>query len=121
MDGSGRRLWVRALMLVAAAYAAIGIVFAALPADAHHVRVWRLAAWLASAVVAAAHIWYEQYRLRSSPRDGAACCGGGRAGGLRPRARRKRSLAVCGNTRPTPAAPGAPCLASHHGASGVCC
>src|SRR5437763_10715810 len=68
MDGSGRRLWVRALMLAAAAYAAIGIVFAALPADAHHVRVWRLAAWLASAVVAAAHILYEQYRLRSSPR-----------------------------------------------------
>src|SRR5256714_14327867 len=68
MDGSGRRLWVRALMLVAVAYAAIGVVFAALAADAHHVRVWRLAAWLASAVVAAAHIWYEQYRLRSSPR-----------------------------------------------------
>jgi len=57
-----------ALILAAAAYAAIGIVFAALPADAHHVRVWRLAAWLASAVVAAAHILYEQYRLRSSPR-----------------------------------------------------
>ena len=68
MDGSGRRLWLRALMLAAVAYAAIGIVFAALPADAHHVRVWRLAAWLASAVVAAAHILYEQYRLRSSPR-----------------------------------------------------
>src|SRR3989475_10497145 len=58
-------------MLVAVAYAAIGIVFARLAVDANHVRVWRLAAWLASAVVAAAHIWYEQYRLGSSPRPTA--------------------------------------------------
>jgi len=58
-------------MLVAVAYAAIGIVFAALAVDANHVRVWRLAAWVASAVVAAAHIWYEQYRLGSSPRPTA--------------------------------------------------
>ena len=65
------RSWVRALMLVGVAYAAIGIVFAALAGDAHHVRVWRLAAWVASAVVAAAHIWYEQYRLGSSPRPTA--------------------------------------------------
>ena len=65
------RSWVRALMLVAVAYAAIGIVFAALAVDANHVRVWRLAAWVASAVVAAAHIWYEQYRLGSSPRPTA--------------------------------------------------
>jgi len=65
------RSWVRALLLVAVAYAAIGIVFAALAVDANHVRVWRLAAWLASAVVAAAHMWYEQYRLGSSPRPTA--------------------------------------------------
>jgi len=58
-------------MLVAVAYAAIGIVFARLAVDANHVRVWRLAAWLASAVVAAAHIWYEQYRLGSAPRPTA--------------------------------------------------
>ena len=71
MDVSGRRLWVRALLLAGVAYAAIGIVFAALAVDANHVRVWRLAAWVASAVVAAAHIWYEQYRLGSSPRPTA--------------------------------------------------
>ena len=65
------RSWVRALLLVAVAYAAIGIVFARLAVDANHVGVWRLAAWLASAVVAAAHIWYEQYRLGSSPRPTA--------------------------------------------------
>jgi len=70
LNVSGRS-WVRTLMLVAVAYTAIGIVFAALAVDANHVRVWRLAAWLASAVVAAAHIWYEQYRLGSSPRPTA--------------------------------------------------
>src|SRR3989454_12529103 len=68
---SGRRLWVRAMILVAVAYVAIGIVFAALAANANHVRLWRLAAWLASAAVAAAHIGYEQYRLRGSPRPTA--------------------------------------------------
>jgi hypothetical protein len=71
MDVSGRRSWVRALILVAVAYAAIGIVFAALAVDANHVRLWRLAAWVASAVVAAAHIWYEHYRRGSSPRPTA--------------------------------------------------
>src|SRR2546422_7671019 len=59
------------MILVAVAYVAIGIVFAALAADANHVRLWRLAAWLASAAVAAAHIGYEHYRLRSSPRPTA--------------------------------------------------
>jgi len=70
LNVSGRS-WVRALLLVAVAYAAIGIVFARLAVDANHVRVWRLAAWLVSAVVAAAHIWYEQYRLGSAPRPTA--------------------------------------------------
>ena len=59
------------MILVAVAYVAIGIVFAALAADANHVRLWRLAAWLASAAVAAAHIGYEHYRLRGSPRPTA--------------------------------------------------
>src|SRR5712692_669308 len=59
------------MILVAVAYVAIGIVFAALAADANHVRLWRLAAWLASAAVAAAQIGYEHYRLGSSPRPTA--------------------------------------------------
>src|SRR5947207_3140792 len=56
------------MVLVAVAYVAIGIGFAALGADPSHVRVWRLAAWLASAAVAAAHIAYEHYRVGTSPR-----------------------------------------------------
>src|SRR5881409_4298472 len=59
------------MILVAVAYVAIGIVFAALAADADHVRLWRLAAWLASAAVAAAQIGYEHYRLGASPRGTA--------------------------------------------------
>ena len=69
---SGRR-WLPGMILVAASYVVIGVVFAALakPADANHVRMWRLAAWLASAALAAAHIGYEHYRLGASPRTTA--------------------------------------------------
>src|SRR5881396_3797457 len=70
MDVSGRRLWVRAMILVAVSYVVIGIGFAAL-AKSDHMRLWRLAAWVASALVAAAHIGYEHYRLGSSPRPTA--------------------------------------------------
>ena len=61
------------MALVAVAYAVIGIVFGVLAksGDANHVRLWRLAAWVASAAVAAAHIGYEHYRLGSSPRPTA--------------------------------------------------
>jgi len=72
LDASGRS-WVRAMMLVAVAYVAIGIVFGTLAqsADPNHVRLWRLAAWVASAAVAAAQIGYEHYRLGGSPRPTA--------------------------------------------------
>jgi len=41
----------------------------ALPAD--HVHAWRLAAWMVSGVAYAAHIGYEHFKLRSSPRSTA--------------------------------------------------
>jgi len=61
------------MILVAVAYLVIGLVFGVLAnlGDANHVRLWRLAAWVASAAVAAAHIGYEHYRLGSSPRPTA--------------------------------------------------
>src|SRR6266487_4092666 len=61
------------MILVAGAYVVIGIVFGVLAnlGDANHVRLWRLAAWVASAAVAAAHVGYEHYRLGSSPRPTA--------------------------------------------------
>jgi hypothetical protein len=65
MDASGRKSWIRAALLIGVVYFLIGRGFA-LPAD--HQHLWRLAAWLASAAVAAAHIGYEHFRLNNSPR-----------------------------------------------------
>src|SRR6266480_6755348 len=58
------------MILVAVAYPVIGVGFGLLAssADTHYVRLWRLAAWGASAVVAAGQVEYEHYRLGSSPR-----------------------------------------------------
>jgi hypothetical protein len=66
--------WVRAVLLVGILYLAAGLVFGALAGSAgsNQVRVaWRLAAWLISAAAFAAHIVYEQVRLRSSSRTTA--------------------------------------------------
>src|SRR2546423_8027713 len=65
MNVSGRKLWIRAVILVGVVYSVVGVVFA-LPSS--HVRGWRLAAWVVSAVVAAAHISYEHFRLNNSAR-----------------------------------------------------
>ena len=58
--------WLRAALLVGAAYFLVGRAFAA---PATHVHAWRLAAWLVSAVIFAAHIGYEHFRLRSPLRS----------------------------------------------------
>lgn len=63
-----RARWIRAVLLVGAAYALVGIVFA-LPAS--HARFWRLSAWVVSAVVFAAHMVYEHFRLKVAPRPAA--------------------------------------------------
>ena len=49
-------------------YAVVGIGFAV---PATHVRVWRLAAWVVSAIGYAAHIAYERFRLKNSPASAA--------------------------------------------------
>lgn len=49
-------------------YAFVGIVFAV---PASHVHVWRLAAWMVSAIGYGAHIAYERFRLRNSPGSAA--------------------------------------------------
>ena len=68
MDASGRQTWVRAALLVGVVYFLIGRVFA-LPSD--HVGGWRLAAWVVSGAVFAAHIAYEHFRLRNTARPTA--------------------------------------------------
>jgi hypothetical protein len=65
MEASGRQTWVRATLLVGVIYFLIGRVFA-LPSS--HVSGWRLAAWVASGAMFAAHIGYEHFRLNNSPR-----------------------------------------------------
>ena len=65
MDASRRQAWVRAALLLGVIYFLVGRLFA-LPAN--HLRVWRLAAWMVSGGAYAAHIGYEHFRLRNSPR-----------------------------------------------------
>ena len=60
-----RQAWIGAALLAGVAYFVIGKVFA-LPAD--HARAWRLAAWVVSGGVYAAHIAYEHFRRRDSLR-----------------------------------------------------
>jgi hypothetical protein len=54
-----------AAFLAGALYLMIGLGFARLSIPS--VFFWRLAAWLVSAVVYAAHMWYQHFRIRSSP------------------------------------------------------
>src|ERR671937_1504351 len=68
MDASGRQVWIRAAILVGVVYLLIGRLFAA---PASHQRLWRLAAWVVSGVLYAAHIGYEHFKLRQSTRDTA--------------------------------------------------
>jgi hypothetical protein len=61
---SRRRRWMGLAVLIGVTYAAVGITFAW---PATHVRAWRLAAWLVSAIVFGGHLVFEQFRLRSTP------------------------------------------------------
>ncbi len=55
-------------LLAAALYVVIALGSVALDrASGDGIHAWRLAAWLASAVVAATQIWYEHYRLSGPP------------------------------------------------------
>jgi hypothetical protein len=64
MGESPRQSWVLAAVLVGLGYALVGIGFAV---PASHVKAWRWAAWVVSAIGYAAHIAYERFRLQSSP------------------------------------------------------
>jgi len=65
MSAAHRRPWVWTALLVGVVYVLVGRLFAA---PTSHVHAWRLAALLVSAVAYAAHMAYEHFRLRESPR-----------------------------------------------------
>jgi len=68
MSSLGRQPWFGTVTLIGVLYCVIGIVFA-LPSS--HVHKWRLAAWVISAAVYAAHIGYEHFTRRNSSRSTA--------------------------------------------------
>jgi hypothetical protein len=68
MKTTGNQRWLRRILLFGVSYLVVGLVFATLAnsAGTNSMQVvWRLTAWLASAVVFAVNIWYEHFRLRS--------------------------------------------------------
>ena len=68
MGESLRQSWVCTAVFLGIAYALVGIVFAV---PATHVKAWRLAAWIVSAIGYAVHIAYERFRLQTSPGSAA--------------------------------------------------
>src|SRR5437667_11850383 len=62
------RQWTRVVVLIGILYALVGIGFAV---PVTHVKAWRLAAWVVSALAFAAHMAYEPFRLQNSPRPAA--------------------------------------------------
>ena len=68
MSESSQQPWIRVIVILGIAYAFVGIVFA-MPAS--HAKVWRVAAWVVSAIAYAAHICYERFRFRNRPRSAA--------------------------------------------------
>jgi hypothetical protein len=63
-----RQRWLGAALLVGVLYLVVGIASGILAdrAASDAMRfVWRLSAFVGSAVLLVAHIWYEKYRLRS--------------------------------------------------------
>lgn len=74
MDNSDRQRWLSTAILVGVLYLAVGRASAALAGAAASDQMqffWRLSAFVISAVVFAAHIAYEHFRLRNAARPTA--------------------------------------------------
>jgi hypothetical protein len=74
MDDSGRQRWLSTVILVGLLYLAVGITSATLAGAAASDQMrffWRLSAFVISALVFAAHIAYEHFRLRNTTRPTA--------------------------------------------------
>jgi hypothetical protein len=74
MNDSGRQRWLSTVILVGLLYLAVGIASATLAGAAGSDQMrffWRLSAFVISALVFAAHIAYEHFRLRNTTRPTA--------------------------------------------------
>jgi len=74
MHNSGRQRWLSTAILAGVIYLAVGLASAALAGAAASDQMrsfWRLSAFVVSAVVFAAHIAYEHFRLRNTARPTA--------------------------------------------------
>jgi hypothetical protein len=74
VNDAARDPWNGTVLLAGGAYLVVGLVTAALAksAPSHQLVVaWRLAAWVASAIVFTTHIAFEHVRLRNAPRTTA--------------------------------------------------
>jgi hypothetical protein len=74
MDDSGRQRWLSTVILVGVLYLAVGIASSALSGAAASQQMrsfWRLSAFVISALLLAAHIAYEHFRLRNTSRPTA--------------------------------------------------
>jgi hypothetical protein len=74
MNDSGRQRWLITVILVGVLYLAVGITSATLAGTAASDQMrsfWRLSAFVISAMVFAAHIAYEHFRLRNTARPTA--------------------------------------------------
>lgn len=97
---SSGRAWLGAALLVGLGYLVIARV-STLPAG--HMHAWRLAAWLASAALYAAHLEFEHFRLRGRGRAAATHAAVAVAVGALALALwgMTRSLLLTGSLRPT--------------------
>src|SRR5215475_12237229 len=68
MNASGKYQWMLAVILFGMAYLFVGVAFPNPSASNEMQFMWRLAAWLTSAVAFAIHIGLEHFRRRNSPR-----------------------------------------------------
>ncbi len=63
------RGWLAWAFFAGALYLIVGVGFA--PLSVPSVFFWRLAAWIVSAIIYAAHIGYERFRIRRPPHSAA--------------------------------------------------
>jgi hypothetical protein len=67
----GRQRWASTVIVIAVVYGVVGIVtgtLAGMAASSRAQFLWRLSAFVISAVVFAAHLAYEHFRIGSPPR-----------------------------------------------------